>query len=228
MTKQDLALHFSFQCTELQLLQRSTYYYVDLRTKMHCQVYCGCYVEWWDVVWPRKEVRMGEDDLGDAVCSPQSTTRLTRAWDKLIILKRSRHQQLATAGMDICTPLVSLAAVFCSSSSSFSFSLPGTHSLSSSCRGDRHFSDNWYLYITKQRHWRMRCNVLVCHKIEQFLNWPAWDFLWTTNLFCHTESVGKYFLVVPLVVVVFDLGHRSVCWLLVWLTRFKWWAITLV
>ena len=55
---------------------------------------------------------MSENDLGDAVCSPQSTTRLTRAWDKLIILKRSRHQQLATAGMDICTPLVSLAAVF--------------------------------------------------------------------------------------------------------------------
>ena len=167
-------------------------------------------------------------EMQSAVHSPQSTTRLTRAWDKLIILKRSRHQQLATAGMDICTPLVSLAAVFCSSSSSFSFCFPGTHSLSSSCRGDRHFSDNWYLYITKQRHWRMRCNVLVCHKIEQFLNWPAWDFLWTTNLFCHTESDGKYFPVVPLVVVVFDLGHRSVYWLLVWLTRFKWWAITLV
>lgn len=51
-------------------------------------------------------------EMQSAVHSPQSTTRLTRAWDKLIILKRSRHQQLATAGMDICTPLVSLAAVF--------------------------------------------------------------------------------------------------------------------
>lgn len=114
VTKQDLALHFSFQCTELQLLQRSTYYSVDLRTKMHCK----CIVDvmssdemlfdrarkfaWVKMTWK----------MQSAVHSPQSTTRLTRAWDKLIILKRSRHQQLATAGMDICTPLVSLAAVF--------------------------------------------------------------------------------------------------------------------
>lgn len=91
---------------------------------------------------------MGENDLGDAVCSPQSTTRLTRAWDKLIILKRSRHQQLATAGNDICTPLVSLAAVFCSSCSSFS-SLEPTVSVAAA--GETDISVIIDIYISQNR-----------------------------------------------------------------------------